>query len=153
MGWFSNTIWIPDSPTIWILDKWTPSCFFLYWSGIQMVRLIITWDKVLDRPFEYWTIWNPSFKKFGIQMFLFFRWSVLRCLLLSKKLFNLVHFFSGHEFFYRNFKKKNHFCFISRFGCTWKQYRDPRTEQEATSVRDCQLLQALSGWEPKKHGL
>ena len=24
---YSKAIWIPDSPTIWILDKWTPFCF------------------------------------------------------------------------------------------------------------------------------
>ena len=36
MVWFSNAIWIPDSPTIWILDKWMPSCFFMYWSSIRV---------------------------------------------------------------------------------------------------------------------
>ena len=29
---FLNTIWIPGSPTIWIKNKWTPSCFLMYWS-------------------------------------------------------------------------------------------------------------------------
>ena len=32
-------IGILDSPTIWISDKWTPSCFLMYWSCIRMVGL------------------------------------------------------------------------------------------------------------------
>ena len=43
-GWMPTAIWIPDSPNICLLDKWTPS-FFVYWSGIQIVGLIhrTTW--------------------------------------------------------------------------------------------------------------
>ena len=35
-----SSIWIPNSPNISILDKWTPSCFITYWSGFQMVGLV-----------------------------------------------------------------------------------------------------------------
>ena len=31
---FLNATWIPDSPTIWKLHKWTPFCFLMYWSVI-----------------------------------------------------------------------------------------------------------------------
>ena len=31
---YLNAIWIPDSLTIWIQDKLTPSCFLMYWSSI-----------------------------------------------------------------------------------------------------------------------
>ena len=31
------------------------------------------YDTISPLPFEYLTIWNPNFKKFGIQMFLVFR--------------------------------------------------------------------------------
>ena len=31
---YSNAIWILDSATIWIPDKWMSSCFLRYWSGI-----------------------------------------------------------------------------------------------------------------------
>ena len=37
---FSNAIWLLDSPTIWIPYRWMPSCFIMYWSGIQMFGLI-----------------------------------------------------------------------------------------------------------------
>ena len=44
VGWqrvqYLNAIWILDSPTIWILDKWTPSCFLMYWFGIRVVGLV-----------------------------------------------------------------------------------------------------------------
>ena len=56
---YLNAIWLSDSRTIWTLDNWTPSCFLMYWSGIQ---------KHIDLTFEYPTIWNPYFKTFGIQM-------------------------------------------------------------------------------------
>ena len=39
--WHLNAIWISNSPTIWILDEWTPSCFLMYWFGIQMVCIQI----------------------------------------------------------------------------------------------------------------
>ena len=39
MVWYSNAIWIPDSPTIWIPKKWAASCFLLYGSNIQTVGL------------------------------------------------------------------------------------------------------------------
>ena len=61
MVWFSNAIWIQDSPAIWIPDKWAPPWFLKYWSSFRMVGLIY-------QPFEYQTIWNPNFKKFFIQM-------------------------------------------------------------------------------------
>ena len=38
--WFFNAIWIQDSATIWMQDKWTPSCFLMFWSGIRMVSLV-----------------------------------------------------------------------------------------------------------------
>ena len=69
---FSNAIWIQDSRTIWIPDKWTPPCFLFYWSDIQMVGLVQN-SLPIDRPFQYQTIWNPNSKKSGIQMFLIFR--------------------------------------------------------------------------------
>ena len=73
---FLNAIWILDSPTIWILDKWMPSCFLMFWSSIQMVGLV---HRPLDWPFEYrpfeiWTSKSLVFKCFrfsnvsGIQM-------------------------------------------------------------------------------------
>ena len=34
--------------------------------------------KHINRPFEHQTIWTPNFKKFSIQMFLVFKWSVFR---------------------------------------------------------------------------
>ena len=37
MVWFLNAIWIPDSQTIWIWDKWTPSSVTMdgcFWSFI-----------------------------------------------------------------------------------------------------------------------
>ena len=40
MVWYLNAIWILASLTIWIPDKWTPSCFLIYWSGIQMVSQV-----------------------------------------------------------------------------------------------------------------
>ena len=47
------------------------------WYGIQMVVLVHRiWS--IDQPFEYWTIWNPNFKKFGTEMFPIFKWSVSR---------------------------------------------------------------------------
>ena len=67
MVWFLNAIWIPGSPTIWIPDKWKPSCFLMYWLGIQMVPLVHRTSPI-DRPFEYRTIWNLNFKKVGIQI-------------------------------------------------------------------------------------
>ena len=30
---------------------------------------LLAMSYLLDRPFEYQTIWNPNFQKFGIQMF------------------------------------------------------------------------------------
>ena len=50
---------------IWIAVKWTPSCFLVYWSGIQMVGQVHS-TKHIDWPFEYQTIWNLTFKKFCI---------------------------------------------------------------------------------------
>ena len=41
--WFLNAIWILDSPTICLLYKWMPSCFLMYWFGIQMVGLVGHW--------------------------------------------------------------------------------------------------------------
>ena len=59
MVWFSNAIWIPpDSPTIWIPDKWTPSSFSMYWFGIQMVGLVHRTNHLNTQP-----IWNPNFIK------------------------------------------------------------------------------------------
>ena len=69
-------IWIPnlfsiqmafEYPTTGIPDKWTPSGFCMYWSGIQMVGLVHRTLQII-RPFEYRTIWNCNFKKFCIQM-------------------------------------------------------------------------------------
>ena len=34
-----------------------------YWNGWSSTK-----DIDVNRPFEYWTIWNPNFKKVGIQM-------------------------------------------------------------------------------------
>ena len=70
MAWFSNCIWIPDSLSIWILDKWTPSCFLMYWSRIWMVSYI--GDSL--RP----TIWIPNNLKSELQMFTVFKWSLYR---------------------------------------------------------------------------
>ena len=39
----------------------------MYWSDIWMVGLIHR-TQHLNQPFEYWTIGNLNFKKFGIQM-------------------------------------------------------------------------------------
>ena len=46
--------YVLDRPfnAIWILDKWMPSCFLMYWSGIWMVH----WTYHIYLPFEYWTI-------------------------------------------------------------------------------------------------
>ena len=65
MVWFFNAIWIPDSPTNWIPDKWTPSCFHL----------------PTERPS---TIRNPN--AFGIGAPTVFKWLVLRSPLEVKKL-------------------------------------------------------------------
>ena len=44
------------------------------WSGFQMVGTIaIAIAKA--GPFKNWIIWNPTFKKSGIQMFPDFKWS------------------------------------------------------------------------------
>ena len=40
MVWYSNVIWILDSPAIWVPEKWMPSCFLKYWSWIWMVSLV-----------------------------------------------------------------------------------------------------------------
>ena len=46
MKWSKNgsvveCIWVLDSPTIWIRNRWMPSCFLMYRSGIQMVSLFL----------------------------------------------------------------------------------------------------------------
>ena len=61
---FFNAIWIQASRTIWILDKWTPSCFLMYCSGIQMVGL---WHSTLTNHlnaelFEIQTLKSLVFK-------------------------------------------------------------------------------------------
>ena len=77
-GWMPNgpvfkCHWIPDSPIIWILDKWTPYNRPWWPRGLKHINL----------PCEYQTIWNPNFKKIGIQMFPVFKWSVFRSSLYS----------------------------------------------------------------------
>ena len=54
-----------------IHDKWTPSCFIMYWSGIQVVGLYGTQHIIW--PFEIQTS-----IRFGIQMFLVFKWLAFR---------------------------------------------------------------------------
>ena len=49
---FFNAIWLPDSPTIWILDKWMRSCFLMFWSSVTNIRYacsvfvtsVVHWD-------------------------------------------------------------------------------------------------------------
>ena len=52
-----------------IPDKWTASCFLLYWSVIRMVGLVHR-TKQINRPFEYCTIWKPDFKCFRLYLYL-----------------------------------------------------------------------------------
>ena len=55
---FFNVIWMPGSPTIWLPDKWSPSCFLIYWSSIWMVGL----GQPIEQPFEIWTSKISVFK-------------------------------------------------------------------------------------------
>ena len=77
---FFNDIWIPDSPTIWILDKWTEAILF---SCILVQYLNGGWSSTKDIPHKP-TIWDPNFKKLGIQMFPVCKWSVFRSPLYDK---------------------------------------------------------------------
>ena len=52
---YLNAIVIPDSQTILIPDKWKPSCFLMYWSGIQMVGFVNRAQHI-NRPFELWKV-------------------------------------------------------------------------------------------------
>ena len=74
--------WKWDSRTIWIPDKWTQSCFLMYWSCFGMVGLVLR-TKHIDRPYEYQTIWNPNFREFGIQIVSFQIPTVFRCVQFS----------------------------------------------------------------------
>ena len=46
-----NAIWIPESPTIWILDKWTPACFLLCRYRIQIIVKYLG-HNTINWPFE-----------------------------------------------------------------------------------------------------
>ena len=87
-----NAIWIPDSRTIWLPGKWTPSCCLMYWSGIQMVGVVHK-TKHIDQPFEYRTILKFKLQKvlysnvFGMQIP-----TVLR--------FECILLFSGEGYFW-----------------------------------------------------
>ena len=50
-----------------IMNKRMPTCFHLYWSGIQMVGLVYRTYHV-NQPIEYQTIWNPNLYKVRYQI-------------------------------------------------------------------------------------
>ena len=79
---YLNAIWIPQQPDH--LNTRQMDAIFLYWPGILMV--ILVHRKKAPRP----TIWNLTFKKFGIQMFLVFKWyftsSTITCVRVPRAL-------------------------------------------------------------------
>ena len=52
---YLNAIWKLDSPTFWILKKWTPSCFLLYSNGQSRHRTIwnLTSKSLVSKCFRY----------------------------------------------------------------------------------------------------
>ena len=67
-----------------IVYAWAPSCFFIYWSGIQMV-VLVDMIKHID---------HLQFKllKFGIQMFPVFEWGLYSDPLCSGLVFKQLGF-------------------------------------------------------------
>ena len=66
---YLNVIWIKDSLTIWILDKWAPYCTLMCWFGIQIFGQVQR-TLHMNRPFEYPTFEINTSKSLasGIQM-------------------------------------------------------------------------------------
>ena len=81
MVWISNGIWNPEAQPFEIRTNGRHFVKNHLKSGQK--RPDFEWLIAKARPFENRTIWNPTFKKSGFQMFPDFKWSDFRSPLYS----------------------------------------------------------------------
>ena len=89
MVWISNGIWNPEAQPFEIRTNGRHFVKNHLKSGQK--RPDFEWLIAKARPFENRTIWNPTFKKSGFQMFPDFKWSDFRSPLYLKPCLRYCH--------------------------------------------------------------
>ena len=114
-GLFSNAIWIPDSPAIWIPEKWMLSCFPCFASKVICCVAYDTWSSIwmagLEQDITHRpTIWIPNHLKSELQkvgyLFPVFKMSVFKMSVFRSPLYIEVKYTWKIEFAFFHIESK-----------------------------------------------